>query len=117
MIRLILELRLHLGMQWHNEDNMSQVALDKIKTSKRFYVTSFRTCTLFLYLSLLLNLIFGLGIYYSYFHKPLRTYYATNGVTAPERLAPMAHPNNTSYPLLPPDPVDDLLQQDKALPE
>ncbi len=96
---------------------MSQVALEKIKTSKRFYVTSFRVCTTILYLSLILNLILGIGIYYINFNQPIRTYYATNGVTAPERLAPMTHPNNTSYPLLPPDPVDELLQQDKVLPE
>lgn len=96
---------------------MGQAALAKLKTSKNFYVSTFRACTRLLYISLLINLILGVAIYYVYFHQPSRNYYATNGVTAPEPLAPMAQPNNSSYPLLPPDPVDPLLQQDKALPE
>lgn len=57
-------------------------------------------------LSLLLNLLLCGGIIYTYFHQPERDYYATNGITPPVYLTPLAKPNNTSNPLLPPDPIN-----------
>jgi hypothetical protein len=50
-----------------------------------------------------------------YYSEPDHTFYATNGVTAPELLTAMSSPNTTSVPLLANDPDND--NEIKVMPE
>lgn len=94
---------------------MSRETWNTIIHSKTFYVRTYRTGGTALIISLLINLLCGLGIYYIYFHEPIRDYYATSGVTPPVKLSPLNEPNYSSIPLLEPDPIEDNTL--KAVPE
>ena len=86
-----------------------------IKRRKHFYVNSFRKAVLFLFVSLVLNCLLIVGIYYKYITKPARDYYATDGIGAPIQLKSMLQPNYSSQALLPPDPTNLTVQ--KAIPD
>lgn len=86
---------------------------DNIKRSKNFYVNSYRGIGSALLVSVILNFCLGIGIFYSYFNKPERDFYATNGETPPVQLTPLDSPNESSTPLLPDDP--DRSENDKAV--
>lgn len=86
-----------------------------VQDSKSFYVRSYRRVSFMVFVSLLLNLLLGCGIYYSYFNQPARQYYATSGVTPPVRLAPRDAPNYSAQALLPPDPVN--VEEAKVIPQ
>ncbi|KTD24578.1 MULTISPECIES: type IVB secretion system protein IcmM/DotJ [Legionella] len=94
---------------------MSQEAWNTIKRSKSFYIRTYRIGGTSLVISLILNLLLVLGIYYLYFHEPERDFYATSGVTPPVLLNPLDEPNYSSTPLLPPDPIDD--DSEKVIPQ
>ena len=76
-------------------------------SSKRFYVGTFRFAGGALLFSLMLSVLLGVGIFYAYLHMPDRHYYATNGAVPPSELTSMDAPDETSVPLLPPDPTGD----------
>ncbi|ARG96823.1 type IVB secretion system protein IcmM/DotJ [Legionella micdadei] len=94
---------------------MSQEVWGTIKRSKSFYIRTYRLGATSLLISLMLNLLLILGIYYLYFHEPERDYYATSGITPPVPLTPLDEPNYSSTPLLPPDPIDD--NSEKVIPQ
>lgn len=66
-------------------------------------------------MSVLLSLVLCAAISYYYFHQPDQRFYASNGITAPIELTPLAAANNLSNPLLPPDPI--ISDQTKPIPE
>ena len=68
-----------------------------------------------LVVSLGLNLLLGLAIYYLHMHQPERDYYATSGIIPPIKLTPMAEPNYSATPLLEPDPTND--DEPKVIPQ
>lgn len=94
---------------------MGRGVWQSVQNSKSFYVRSYRRVSFMAMISLLLNLILGCGIYYSYFNQPPRQYYATSGVTPPVRLTPRNAPNDSSTALLPPDPVN--TEEAKVIPQ
>jgi len=75
--------------------------------SKSFYIRTYRLAGRALLVSLLVNLFLGLGIYYRYFHEPMRDYYATSGITTPIQLKALDQPNFSATPLLDADPPSD----------
>ncbi|MGQ3888115.1 type IVB secretion system protein IcmM/DotJ [Legionella sp. CNM-1927-20] len=94
---------------------MSRQSWNRIKQSKSFYVMTYRRALKFLLLSMALSVFFCVAISYVYLNRPERTFYATSGITPPIELTPLATPNYSSQPLLPPDPVDD--NEEKAIPQ
>ncbi|KTD55419.1 type IVB secretion system protein IcmM/DotJ [Legionella quateirensis] len=78
-----------------------------IKRNKNFNVNIYRSGLVVLILSLLMSTIIGVLIFYVYLHQPERDYYATSGVTPPIKLTSMPTPNESSVPLLEPDPPTD----------
>ena len=86
-----------------------------IKHSKAFYSHTYRMAGTVIIISLALNLLMGLIIYYLYFHQPERDFYATSGITPPIKLQPMEQANNSATPLLPPDPVNN--EPEKVIPQ
>lgn len=79
---------------------MSRVTWNLVKNSKGFYIKTYRNAGTALAISAILNVLLGIGIYFSYFNQPDRDFYATNGVTAPVGLAALDAPNTSSTPLL-----------------
>ncbi len=94
---------------------MSRQAWNLIKQSKQFYVLTYRGVGATLVVSIVINLFLGLGIYYTYMGRGLHDYYATNGVTYPDRLIQMDYPNYSSVALLAPDPSTDV--DNKVIPQ
>lgn len=94
---------------------MGRQAWTVIKQSKLFYVRTFRRANIMLLISLMLNLLLIVGIYYMYFDLPAREFYAANGITQPVKLKPMLKPNNSSKALLAPDP--DITEAPKKIPQ
>ncbi|RUR12247.1 type IVB secretion system protein IcmM/DotJ [Legionella sp. km772] len=86
---------------------MSKETWALIKQNKSFNKNAYRRGLTFLIFSLFLNI--GLGVLISYIHlnEPPRDFYATSGVTAPIQLNPMDEANQSSQPLLDPDPPTD----------
>ena len=85
---------------------MSRGTWGLIKQSKLFYILTYRRTSNMLVVSVILNLLLGLAVYYSYFQWPDHNYYATNGITYPDRLISMDAPNRSSVALLAPDVID-----------
>lgn len=79
---------------------MSRGAWAVIKQSKRFYVGTYRWAGSMLVFLVVVNLLLGLGVFYTYVTMPDRSYYSTYGETPPVELAGMDAPNYTSTPLL-----------------
>lgn len=86
---------------------MSQETWSLIKRSKGFYIKTYRAACSAVVVSLIVNSVLCLTIYYVGMHPTARDYYATNGEKPPIRLTAIDSPNNTSVPLLPDDPVND----------
>jgi hypothetical protein len=86
-----------------------------IKSSKGFYISTYRRASTILLLSVSLNLVLGFFIFDTYFSRPDPQYYATSGATPPVELAAMDSPNNTSVPLLANDQVNDEIE--KVIPQ
>lgn len=94
---------------------MSRGKWNRIKQSKFFYVRYYRKMSAWLILSIILNVVLCFGLIYSYLNKPTRTFYATDGVTPPILINPLAQANQSSEALLPPDPV--MEPDNKLIPE
>ena len=94
---------------------MSRETWNTIKSSKNFYVHTYRKAGSFLLLSITLNLIFGVLFYFLYFSQPEPDYYATSGVTSPVKLTRLDSPNKTSVPLLASEPEND--EPPKVIPQ
>lgn len=94
---------------------MSRGNWNRIKRSKFFYVRTYRKVLTYIILSQIVNIALCLGIIYSFFHQPIRTYYATSGIEPPIELNPLDTPNYTAKPLLPADPVNEI--ENKVIPE
>lgn len=86
---------------------MSRGNWNKIKRSKFFYVQIYRKVVTLIVASQVINVILCLGIIYFYFNQPIRTFYATSGMTPPIELTPRDTPNHSAEALLPPDPVNE----------
>ncbi|KTD19362.1 Component of the Dot/Icm secretion system. inner membrane protein [Legionella lansingensis] len=86
---------------------MTRGTWDTIKSSKGFYVRTYRKGIKWVIVSLTINLFLTLAIYYVHFNEPERDYYATSGITPPVKLTPLDKPNYSSTPLLEPDPVNE----------
>lgn len=86
---------------------MSRESWLLIKSNKNFNVNIYRRGLVALIFSLVLSGIIGSYIFYIYLHLPERDYYATSGVTPPIMLKSMPTPNESSEPLLDPDPPTD----------
>ena len=86
---------------------MSRQGWNLIKQSKQFYFLTYRATGTMLLVSLIVNLCLTVGIYYFNFNHPEHAFYATNGVTYPDRLIPMDQRNYSSTALLAPDPVNE----------
>ncbi|CAM2748351.1 Component of the Dot/Icm secretion system. inner membrane protein [Legionella steigerwaltii] len=94
---------------------MSRETWELIKSSKNFYVNSYRRGLITLILSLILNCIFGVLIAYIHLTEPERDFYATSGIAPPIQLQPLSAPNYSSNALLPPDPPAE--NEDKLIPQ
>ncbi|MGQ3892558.1 type IVB secretion system protein IcmM/DotJ [Legionella sp. CNM-4043-24] len=94
---------------------MSRGKWGRIKQARFFYVRVYRKLSSWLVYSILLNIVLCFAVIYSQLHKPVRTYYATDGVTAPIMLNAMERPNESSEALLPPDPMTET--DTKLIPE
>jgi hypothetical protein len=80
-----------------------------------FNIKTYRRFLAMILGSVLLNVLLILLISYSYLTQGAAQYYSTDGVTMPVELKPLAHPNESSTPLLPPGPpVDNKI---KIIPE
>lgn len=86
---------------------MGRYTWDLIKQSKGFYVNTFRWTEKSMFISVALNLILGLLLYYVYFNQPESDFYATYGETPPVALTPMDEPNYSSTALLANDTGND----------
>lgn len=84
---------------------MGRETWDTIKQSKAFYIRTYRKGGTFVIVSLLVNLLLSLAIYYVHFHQPNPDFYATSGITPPIQLTALNAPNDSSTPLLEPDPA------------
>ena len=86
---------------------MAAEAWSKIINSKSFYIRTYRVAMKSLIISLLINFLLSLAIYYLYFHQPERDFYATSGIIPPVQLTPRDQPNFSTIPLLEADPPND----------
>jgi intracellular multiplication protein IcmM len=86
---------------------MSRETWGIIRNSKSFYIRTYRAAGKSLVISLFINFLLSLAIYYFYFHQPIRDYYSTSGITPPVKLKPLNEPNYSTTPLLETDPAED----------
>jgi hypothetical protein len=86
---------------------MSRDSWKTIKDSKNFYVHTYRRAASFLVVSMGLNLLLGMSLYFMYFNKADPDFYATSGVTPPIELTPLDQPNYTAIALLASDPENE----------
>lgn len=86
---------------------MSRGKWVNIRQSNRFYIRTYRRASNFVMLSMCVNVVLGVGIYYAYSALPEPDYYSTDGVTPPVELIAMDEPNNSSQPLLANDQEQD----------
>lgn len=94
---------------------MGRETWELAKSSKNFYVNSYRRGLITLIISSVVNCIFGALIAYIHLTEPERDFYATSGVAPPIQLTPLLAPNFSSSALLPPDPSAE--SEDKLIPQ
>ncbi len=82
---------------------MSKLTWKSIKSSKKFYVRTYRKLGSVLLGSVILNVILGICVAYVFFSMPTPDFYATYGEIPPIKLFAMDSPNYSSTPLLPDD--------------
>lgn len=82
---------------------MGHETWDLVKQNKNFYVKLYRRGLLILNTLLILSLLLVWSIFYLKTHEPIPDFYATNGITAPDKLKPLNAPNESSNALLAPD--------------
>ena len=86
---------------------MGKTAWRELRGNKFFYVQLYRKALFFLLISLLINIVFALGVYYFYFMRPAPDFYASNGILQPVKLDARLVPNAKNEPLLPSAPKPD----------
>ncbi|MCP0913194.1 MULTISPECIES: type IVB secretion system protein IcmM/DotJ [Legionella] len=96
---------------------MSRETWNLIKNSKGFYINTYRRAGSVLFLSMILNLLLTLAIYYTYFNRSEPDFYASNGITPPVQLTPLDSPNYTSVPLLADDDQESAANINKTIPQ
>ncbi len=90
---------------------MSLESWSLIKQNKKFNVNIYRRGLVALIISLILSGLMAGYIFYIYLHLPENDYYATSGIVAPVMIKSMSTPNESSEPLVDPDPpTDDVLR-------
>lgn len=94
---------------------MSRENWNKIKSSKGFYVRTYRQASMAVTVSLIFNLLLLLAIYYYHINRPSPDFYATNGTTPPVKLTALDERNYSSTPLLEADPVNE--DKPKVIPQ
>lgn len=94
---------------------MTHSSWNAIISSNRFYINSYRKLISILAISVLINSILGLSIFYFYFTQGEPDFYATNGETPPILLSSLNVPNEGANALLAPDVNSET--EMKALPE
>lgn len=82
---------------------MRKISLTEKKKQKGFYSRGFQQAVNVLFFSVLVNFAFILGIHNKLIHKPVESFYATDGVVSPTLLTALDAPNESSQALLPPD--------------
>ena len=95
---------------------MSQIYWDNIRSNIYFYIVTYRRLCNFLLFLLGCSFVLIALIIYFYASMPTRHYYATSGVAAPLEIIAMSRPNDTGYALLPPDPMEEIIVQDRKIP-
>ncbi len=88
---------------------------NRIKQSKWFYIQGYRRAGKWLMVSIGINLLLGLMIYYIHLNEPEHDFYATSGIVPPVKLTPLYAPNNSATALLGADPASD--ENVKVIPE
>lgn len=95
---------------------MRRESLAEKKRTKGFYMRGFHYSVNGLMISVVLNLVLIIVIHNKLLHPGESTFYASNGFTpTPIKLAPLDAPNQSSIPLLPNDPPEEMTI--RALPE
>ena len=79
---------------------MSRETWRLLKSTKKFYVNSFRWTINLTIISCSITCFLSWSIYYCTFSQSNNEYYASNGITSPISLVAMDAPNSTSVPLL-----------------
>lgn len=87
---------------------MRKITLREKKNQKGFYSTGFRYSVNVLLFSLILNFVLTAAIHNRLLHIPSTSFYSTDGVSEPMRLTPLDAPNESSQPLLPDDPPEEM---------
>ena len=83
---------------------MTRQAREWVKTQKCFYRNNFRRMLSVLALSIVINVALVAAALYVYESRSDSIYYASNGVRSPVKLKVLSGPNESSTPLLQPDP-------------
>lgn len=94
---------------------MGREAWNRIKQSKWFYIQGYRRAGRWIVVSIGINFLLGLVVYYTYVTRPAPDFYATSGVVPPIKLTALAAPNYSATALLEDDPVSD--NNVKVIPE
>lgn len=94
---------------------MRRESLTEKKKSKGFYCTGFQKAVNVLFVSVALNICFVMAIHSKIAHKIEPNFYASDGVSSPIMLNPLDAPNESSTPLLPDDPHEEMMV--RAIPD
>lgn len=91
---------------------MTKIVWQNIKSSKRFYVRTYRKLGSVLAVSVVVNILLGVGIVYVKARMPEADYYATYGDVPPVKLTVLDKPNYSSKALLSDDRRYDDVQRE-----
>lgn len=87
---------------------MLKLTLDEIKRQKNYYRIGLRRMTGVLFISLVLNGIFVLAIFFVVIAMPEPRFYSTNSAGFITPLVPLDKPNTSSQYLLESDPQEEI---------
>ncbi len=79
---------------------MSVKTWNLIKSSRSFYIRTYRSLETMVLISVFISLGLGIGIFYAYSIRTEPDYYSTYGETPPVPLVAMDEPNYSSHSLL-----------------
>lgn len=86
-----------------------------LRHSREFYIRLYRRGIQCLLISMSINLLLIIGIYYVYFQEKEPDFYATSGITPPIPLRALQGPNFSSSYWLEPDPTNE--NEEKLIPQ
>lgn len=86
---------------------MGRSVWNTVRKSRGFYIHYYRRMSQWIMVSLLINLLLSLAIYYAFMDESPRSVYATSGIAPPVQLKPLDAPNYTDNYLLEPEPHDE----------